>query len=292
VGVFKGHKAAALTAKAGLAPPPKKPPECPKDARATVVKKLDKLLELPEMEKPRWAPHLADGPVPDVHYVKNWLQPNEAKELQRKILETCDWDHMRTRDTQEFGSLDRCPCGLSLMRETLPMWQSSFVTALHNLGVFHPVLFPANSVRINAYKPGQGIFPHMDGPMYYPRAAIISLGTSCIFDFYPREDDAEEKRSFNWDQDQEVPSGPKMPRDTKPATSLFVEPGSLLIFSGDAFIYHRHGIRDVEADEITPEVRNAKDVKLSVGDSVNRDGRRVSLTIRHLLARCECQAGF
>merc|ERR1712194_31233 len=159
--------------------------------------------------------------------------------------------------------------------------------ALHNLGAFHPVLYPANSVRLNSYKPGQGIAPHMDGPVYLPRAAIISLGAPCVFDFYPRCDADEEKRGFSWDEEKEVPAAPEMPKGLEPMVSVLLEPGSLLILSGDAFIQHRHGIRAVEEDVIGPQVSNAKDLGLSNGDTLKR-GRRVSLTIRHLLPRCSC----
>ena len=79
-------------------------------------------------------------------------------------------------------------------------------------GVYHPVLYPANSVRINGYEPGQGIHPHMDGPVYFPRAAIISLGSPCVFDFYPRmESDKGGKTRLQWDKDRDVPAMPDMP---------------------------------------------------------------------------------
>lgn len=288
VGVFKAHRRNAGT----LASPPKHAPDCPPSAKEAVIRKLDKLCEVPDMLQPRWNPHRISGSVPEVHYVRNWLEPQQVAEIERMIEKTCEWERMSTRDTQEFGSSMRCQCGRGLMREALPQWQATFVSALHNLGVFHPVLYPANSVRINAYAPGQGIYPHLDGPVYYPRAAIISLGSQCVFDFYPRIDlEDEEKRGFSWDRDKEVPSGTEMPPGTKPAMSLLLEPGSLLIFSGDGFIHNRHGINSVECDEITPQVRNAKDIGLSVGDRMKRS-RRVSLTIRHLLPRCNCSPGI
>lgn len=53
----------------------------------------------------------------------------------------------------------------------------------------------AAQVRLNAYKPGQGIHPHLDGPVYFPRAAIVSLGSHCIFDFYPRMGEPEARES-------------------------------------------------------------------------------------------------
>ncbi|CAK9036920.1 Alpha-ketoglutarate-dependent dioxygenase alkB homolog 6 (Alkylated DNA repair protein alkB homolog 6) [Durusdinium trenchii] len=264
--------------------------DLPKKLKENLAMKLEKLSQTFPMMEPSWVPHHLAGKIQDVHYVRNFLEPKQVEEFERIIDRTCDWEKMQTRDTQEFGSSGTCPCGRSLLRAALPPWQSTMVDALGSLGAFHPVLFPANSVRLNAYKPGQGIHPHLDGPVYFPRAAIVSLGSHCIFDFYPRMGEPEE-HGFSWDRDKEVPSSPQMPPGTKPQLSLLLEPGSLLVLSGDAFTYHRHGIKAVEEDEITAEVKNAKDIGLSVGDSLRRT-RRISLTIRHLLPRCNCSPVF
>lgn len=263
--------------------------DLPQDAKKAVIAKLDDIGELPPMLEPRWVPHSIAAKIKDVHYVRNFMDPKEVEELMRTIDRNCDWERMATRDTQEFGASIRCQCGRSLLRVPLPQWQVNCVNALHNLGAFHPVFFPANSIRLNAYSPGQGIHPHLDGPVYYPRAAIVSLGSHCVFDFYPRADtdQDEEKRGFSWDRDKEVPAAPDLPPNTQPALSLMLEPGSLLVFGGDAFIHHRHGIAAETEDEIGPQVKNAKDIGLSIGDRLRR-GRRVSLTIRHLLPRCNC----
>mmetsp|Transcript_54288 Transcript_54288/g.174054 ORF Transcript_54288/g.174054 Transcript_54288/m.174054 type:complete len:399 (+) Transcript_54288:65-1261(+) len=283
VGAFRAHRRAVELAACAVE-------ESPSAAKRAVIAKLDKLIEPPPMAEPRWIPHHLTGKIQEVHYVRSFLEPRQVEEFERIIDKTCEWEHMNTRDTQEFGASSRCPCGRSLLRVSLPQWQANMICALHNLGVFHPVLYPANSVRINSYAPGQGIYPHLDGPVYYPRAAIISLGSQCVFDFYPRLDlDEEDQRGFNWDRDREVPAAPELPQGTKPMLSILLEPGSLLIFSGDAFIHHRHGIAASEEDEIGPHVRNAKDIGLSVGDVLKRS-RRVSLTIRHLLPRCMCSS--
>ncbi|CAK9032169.1 Proline/betaine transporter (Proline porter II) (PPII) [Durusdinium trenchii] len=233
--------------------------DLPKKLKENLAMKLEKLSQTFPMMEPSWVPHHLAGKIQDVHYVRNFLEPKQVEEFERIIDRTCDWEKMQTRDTQEFGSSGTCPCGRSLLRAALPPWQSTMVDALGSLGAFHPVLFPANSVRLNAYKPGQGIHPHLDGPVYFPRAAIVSLGSHCIFDFYPRMGEPEE-HGFSWDRDKEVPSSPQMPPGTKPQLSLLLEPGSLLVLSGDAFTYHRHGIKAVEEDEITAEVKNAKDI--------------------------------
>lgn len=269
----------------------KGPGDVPEAAKKAIMAKLDKLTQPFPMMQPSWVPHHLAGQIQDVHYVRNFLDARQIEEFEKIIDMTCDWEKMSTRDTQEFGSSTQCPCGRSLLRVALLPWQATMVDVLSTLGVFHPVLFPANSVRLNSYKPGQGIFPHMDGPVYFPRAAIVTLGSHCLFDFYPRveSDDNEDNRGFSWDRDKEVPSAPELPPGTKPELTILLEPGSLLVFSGDAFVHHRHGIDATEEDEIGPQVRNAKDIGLGEGDVLRRQ-RRTSLTIRHLLPRCNCSA--
>lgn len=272
----------------------KAPADFPTEAKTEksyklVVAKLEKFTEWRPMSEPRWLPHAISGEVDGIYLVRKFLEPTQAEDLERTIDSQCVWESMNTRSTQEFGTSQRCPCGRSLAKTPLPPWLTNMSLALHNLGVFHPVLYPVNSVRLNAYKPGQGIHPHMDGPVYFPRVAIVSLGSHCIFDFYPREEIDEETRPLTWDRDKDVPSAPEMPAGTKPKMSILLEPGSLLVFSDEAFICHRHGIQSVEEDVITPEVKNCKELGLSVGDELRR-GRRISLTVRHLLPHCMCNS--
>ncbi|CAE6919559.1 alkbh6 [Symbiodinium sp. CCMP2456] len=90
----------------------------------------------------------------------------------RSLMGTCD---MRTRSSQEWGAGDRCTCGRGLMRMPLPESQQKLADALHQLGVFDAALYPMNSIRINGYRPGQGIHPHCDGPVYYPKESPSRL---------------------------------------------------------------------------------------------------------------------
>lgn len=270
--------------------PPRSAEEVPEDVKRRLASKLEEKTELPMMAEPKWHPHrVVSGDMNEIYYVPNWLEPKQAAEFERVINRTCEWERMNTRDTQEFGASHRCPCGRSLLQESLPQWQANVITALHNLGVYHPVLYPANSVRINSYAAGQGIHPHMDGPVYFPRAAIISLGSPCVFDFFPRLAVDDDSKRLQWDREKDVPALPDMPPGTKPAVSLLLEPGSLLVFSADAFTAHRHGVEAKEEDVIGPHVSNSKRLGLSTGDTVKRQ-QRLSLTIRHLLPRCMCSA--
>merc|ERR1712187_241140 len=146
---------------------------------------------------------------------------------------------------------------------------------LHQLGIFNGALYPMNSVRINGYRPGQGIHPHCDGPVYYPKVAILSLGSPCIFSFYPRTGTED---CMKWDPANDVPGGHL--EGSSPRTSLLLEARSLLVFSHDAFWHHRHGISAVSVDEVSSNVCNLHAIDrgaFPVGSKFGRK-RRVSLT--------------
>merc|ERR1719356_2148599 len=117
------------------------------------------------------------------------------------------WEEMKTRSSQEWGAGDRCACGRGLRREALPPRQRELAEALHHLGIFDGALYPMNSVRINGYQPGQGIYPHCDGPVYYPKVAILSLGSPCVFSFYSRTGTED---CMKWDPQHDVPGGYKV----------------------------------------------------------------------------------
>jgi len=248
--------------------------------------KLDSLVLRPAaMHEERLAPYLISN-VPTIYYIPNWIEPSqEADFMAIADGDMSQWEQMKTRSSQEWGSGDRCACGRGLQRQYLPEKQRQLADALHHLGVFDGALYPLNSIRINGYRPGQGIFPHCDGPVYYPKVAILSLGSPCVFSFYPRTGSED---CMQWNQEKDVPGGHQV--GDKPLASVVLEPRSLLIFSQDAFWHHRHGISAVASDEITDAVCNLHtcEGRYQVGDVIDRS-RRVSLTMRHLLPRCACQ---
>jgi len=233
---------------------------------------------------PRLAPYSL-GDIPSVQYIPDFI----TEEQEREFIAHSDagqlraWEDMKTRSTQEWGAGDRCACGRGLTRAPLPPWQAEIAEVLHHLGIFDSALYPMNSVRINAYRPGQGIFPHCDGAVYYPKVAILSLASPCIFSFYPKSGTED---CMKWDSNNDVPGG----HDTRasPELSVYLKPRSLLVFSHDAFWHHRHGIDAVSKDVVTDKVVNAEMSGLSAGETLDRS-RRVSLTMRHLLPRCACQ---
>jgi len=223
--------------------------------------------------------------IAKVHYVPEWIGESQEKAFLRMAdQDAMQWEDMRTRHSQEWGAGDRCGCGRGLRREPLPAEQQEVADVLHTLRVFDGALYPMNSVRINAYRPGQGIYPHCDGPVYYPKIAILSLASHCLLHLYPRKGNED---NMKWDAQNNVPSGHV---DSAPLASFLLEPRSLILLSHDAFWNHRHGIEAVTSETI-PETTCNLDLtsgQYKVGDELKRE-RRVSFTMRHLLPRCACQ---
>ena len=134
----------------------------------------------------------------------------------------------------------------------LPRLLSRISSTLVSVGAFDPSR-PPNHVLVNEYQPGQGIMPHTDGPAYDSATATISLGGSdVIFKLWPRHHDDEKAR-----------------RVAEPTLEVVLHGnGSLVVFTGDAYINHMHSI-----DEVLEETT-------SIGTKIAR-GYRVSLTFRH-----------
>jgi hypothetical protein len=114
--------------------------------------------------------------------------------------------------------------------------------------------------------------PHTDGPSYYPYVVILSLLSSCVFNFFENYD--------------------LYKADCKLA-SLFIEKNSLLIFTDDCYSKYLHSIEDIKYDWIYAETLEGKIVKSNISnlnpDNLEKTGcfdkniareKRISITIR------------
>jgi alkylated DNA repair protein alkB family protein 6 len=120
--------------------------------------------------------------------------------------------------------LDRIPHEKGMISTKLPYWLQNIATRLQQDGFFPTT---PNHVLINEYLPGQGIEPHEDGPIYYSCAAILSLESEIVMDFYAKRvksETAEGTREY--------------------AGSLLLQPRSLLIMRESAYVDYLHGIQE------------------------------------------------
>lgn len=125
-----------------------------------------------------------------------------------------------------------------------------------------------NHCLVNAYEPGQGIMPHVDGPTYAPITATVSLTSHTVLNIYEKNEEGE--------------------RATSPKWRILQEPRSLLITTNDMYKNTLHGIDEIERDDdLTSEtIANWSmlgDQKPFIQGSAERVGTRISLTYRDVL---------
>uniref|UniRef100_A0A5K3F6J5 Fe2OG dioxygenase domain-containing protein n=1 Tax=Mesocestoides corti TaxID=53468 RepID=A0A5K3F6J5_MESCO len=112
-------------------------------------------------------------------YVPDFINTEMETELLHKIYAVGQWRYLSNRRLQIWGGI---PQRNGMIAEKIPDWLSNLMDRVTNLGVFGPNR--ANHVLINEYKPGQGIMPHHDGPLYYPVVTTVNLGGHSVLDFY------------------------------------------------------------------------------------------------------------
>ncbi|XP_038623181.1 alpha-ketoglutarate-dependent dioxygenase alkB homolog 6 isoform X2 [Tachyglossus aculeatus] len=161
-----------------------------------------------------------------------------------------------------------------MVPEQLPAWLQRYTEKISSLGVFggrH-----ANHVLINEYQPGQGIMPHEDGPLYYPRVSTISLGSHTLLDLY-----RPFRSALGPEAEEEEQKGPQTEQQ-RHLSSLLLERRSLLVLAGTAYTRLLHGIRPVTADTLTGPVANLPSCPSAQPGATLPRGTRVSLTVRHV----------
>jgi alkylated DNA repair protein alkB family protein 6 len=135
-----------------------------------------------------------------------------------------------------------------MVEEDVPVFVQQIFSSLVESGIFSADE-PPNHVLINSYRSGQGIAPHQDGPLYKPLVAILSLDGPALLQFWPPRRDQD---GVALAPDLNATSAER----TQPSTSILCQPNSLLVFSGDAYETHWHGIEACESDELTPHTGN------------------------------------
>ncbi|XP_053124703.1 alpha-ketoglutarate-dependent dioxygenase alkB homolog 6 [Hemicordylus capensis] len=205
---------------------------------------------------------------PAAYYVPDFITEAEEAYLLQQVYGAPKpkWTQLSGRRLQNWGGLPH-PKGMVL--ENLPPWLQACADKVSSLGVFGGK--PANHVLVNEYRPGEGIMPHEDGPLYFPTVTTISLGSHTLLDFY---------HPVSRGQHMEGEQGPDpQTEEQRHFLSLLLKPRSLLVLRQDMYVHYLHGIRLVAEDTVTEKVVNAGGSSSAVGDTLSR-GTRVSLTIR------------
>lgn len=153
-----------------------------------------------------------------------------------------------------------------MIAEAIPKWLQDHIEKIHNLGVFE---HKPNHVLVNEYQPGQGISPHLDGNLFYPSIATISLGSHTVLNFYEPLNELEKSGAE-----------PCSSFEKRLKYKVYIPPRSLILIKDDMFHHYLHGIDELVEDDC--DAKLVKSPHVEDADVEYKRGTRVSLTIRHV----------
>lgn len=216
----------------------------------------------------------AEAGLTDCFYVPDFLSSQEACDLQAAVLRADGagaggWVSLPGRRLLNLGGV---PSASGMFREPLPPFAASLARSLTEAGMFEPNAEP-DQFLINEYFEGQGIDAHRDGPLYQPKAAIVSLGSAALLNFYGPSclapGDVANRNEGDLVRDGQI---------LRRVASVALEENSLLLFSGPAYTDLWHGISSgVEVEEPDELCVNATGLRLA---RPWRRGHRLSFTVR------------
>ncbi|XP_051961831.1 alpha-ketoglutarate-dependent dioxygenase alkB homolog 6-like [Xyrauchen texanus] len=198
---------------------------------------------------------------PTVYYIPNFITETEEEYLLQQVYRAPKpkWTQLSGRRLQNWGGL---PNSKGMLAEKLPDWLLKYTEKISAFGAFAGK--STNHVLVNEYKPGEGIMPHEDGPLYHPTVTTISLGSHTLLDLY----------SPVCETQLEIPQT----EESHYMLSLLVQRRSLLILKDNVYERCFHGIQGVCEDTLSEHVVNLSSAQSQVGDTLPR-GTRISLTI-------------
>uniref|UniRef100_A0AAG5CTJ9 Fe2OG dioxygenase domain-containing protein n=1 Tax=Anopheles atroparvus TaxID=41427 RepID=A0AAG5CTJ9_ANOAO len=212
-----------------------------------------------------WREYAVPDCPPSIYYVPNFITEEEETSILQAISKTPKprWTQLSNRRLINYGGI---PHPKGMIAEDMPVWLTQYVMRINQLNIFEQGI-EANHVLVNEYLPGQGIMPHLDGPLFYPTIATISCGSHTVLEY-----------------DRQIEMGPSdntsLVRES--VTKVLIEPCSLLVVKEDMYHKYFHSIKEQEQDTIDGNIANLRLLsKGKLGDVLPR-GTRVSLTIRHV----------
>ena len=150
--------------------------------------------------------------VEGLQYVANYLDQSTHDSLLASV-DLAPWLWSVDHGVQIYGYRYQHSTGSVFRIGELPSWSIELAARLHCDGFLPSV---PDQMVVNDYKPGSGIFAHVDQAPFGDRVASVSLGSTCVMQFSKVGVEREEE--------------------------ILLEPGSLLLLSGEARWSWRHGI--------------------------------------------------
>lgn len=181
--------------------------------------------------------------VSGLTYIPEYITRDEQNQL-IEVIDQQEWSVKTQRRIQQYGYQYDYRYGSfasSTYLGALPNWVQRLANRLTNEG-FMPNI--SDQVIVNEYQPGEGIVKHIDCiPCFSSTIITLSLGSACVMEFTHSQ--------------------------TKENIKILLEPGSMLIFQGEARYVWQHGIAACKQDNYQG--------KIFVRE------RRVSMTFREVL---------
>lgn len=193
----------------------------------------------------------------EVYFIPEAITPDFETFLMQ-ATQGSSWRELSTRDVQLWGRGLPPTSSATDMREPheeAPAWLDScleYFSALTGLG---DAKGGVNHVLVNRYYPGQGVPHHTDGPRYANCAAILSLGAPIALSFRKRH----EAGDITYENSKED------------IFQVLLEPRSVLMFRGDLYDNHMHGIEARFSDAIDSSFKNIENGRYDDGFEVSID---------------------
>ncbi|KAL0488341.1 alpha-ketoglutarate-dependent dioxygenase alkB [Acrasis kona] len=196
-----------------------------------------------------------------VYYIENFISIKEEQSLLDEIYKpsTKDEDKWVTLTKRRLKNLGGTPHPDGMLSCDMPEYIKQLLKVLSNAHLEVKDVCDIhdnpsyNQILLNEYIDGRGISFHKDGDLYLPVALILNMSSPALIEFR------------------------KTPTSTT-EFSVLMKPKSLLIFTDDAYNKYYHGIKDSDFDVVDESCINMN--ALAVGDTIKRNNKRVSLTIR------------
>lgn len=182
--------------------------------------------------------------ISGIKYIPDFINQQEHLAL-LSLIDTSSWLLDLKRRVQHYGykyDYQKRAINSSMKVCALPDWALRLGKRMYDEKIID---FIPDQLIVNEYEPGQGIAPHIDcEPCFESVIVSVSLGSSCVMDFYAKEDQMAKK-------------------------SILLSPRSLIVLTGESRYQWLHGIANRKSDKYKGEI-------------VKRT-RRVSLTFRKVI---------